>query len=187
MTSPQASGDHRGQQPVASPMARWIVMILGVVLLALAGAAGRELWIRYTDTNQQSWARVVTDYIGTMSYEPWMFYAGILCCVLALFLLWFVFKPRFKTHQQLIDTNQSVWMRPIDIARMSTAAAENIPGVQHAQTTVKPRLVHLSIVGDSNDSTLVDRVGRTVGPLIGQVVGSPELKITVSSPEEEQS
>ncbi|AZA14410.1 DUF6286 domain-containing protein [Corynebacterium choanae] len=176
-----------GQQQVGAPAARWLVLCLGIVLLALAGVAGRELWVRYSDTTQPSWARPVTDYIGNLTYQQWMLYAGIACLVVALLLLIAVFKPRPKTHRPLVDANQSVWMRPVDIARMCSAAAEHVPGVEAATTTVKPRSITVALTADANDQTLTDRVGRVLSPLVKQVAGEPELKLSVTHNEEAQS
>lgn len=171
----------RGQQPVASPAARWFTIVVGIVFLALAVIAGRELWVRHGHESARSLVKPVTHYIGTVHYETWMLPVGILCGIIGLLLLWMTFKPRRKTHQALTDENVSIWMRPLDVARMATAQAEKIPGVMRAHTVAKGSKVELSITGDSTDPTLIDRVGRTVRPLVQQVQGQPELRIKIAN------
>lgn len=183
MTTTLPTQRPQGLNPVASPLARWIAMFFGLVFLALSGAAGRELWVRHFAPEYRSWADPFTEYIGHLSYHTWMLYAGIGCLVVGVLLLIPVFKPRSTTHRRLVD-DENVWMRPVDIARMTTANAEKVSGVNSASTVVKHNQVRITVTTDRTDPTLADRVSRTVTPLLAQVAGGLELAVSVTNPAE---
>lgn len=185
MSEPTTSAVRSPQTPVASPGARWIAIVFGLALLAVAFVTGRELYIRHFDDSQRSWILPITNYVGHLSYHMWMLYAGAVAIAVAVVLLVWVFKPRPTTHVALNGGPAVVWMRPVDVARMTTAAAERVAGVDHAETIVKKNAVELTIDGATQDSTLVDRVARTVGPLVGRVAGSPSFSIKLAGDKEQ--
>ncbi|MEZ2121705.1 DUF6286 domain-containing protein [Corynebacterium sp. CCM 9203] len=172
----------RGHRPAASPVARYLAILLGVLLIAAAAVAGRDLYIRYTDIDWQPWISTATDWIGHLTYRSWMLPAGIATLILGLLLLWASLRPRTKTHREL-DSAVAVWMRPVDVARMCTASAQRIPGVMAAHTVAKKRSINVTVIGNPQDSELRDNLQRSLEPLVSLVGGSPSLNVSVQKKE----
>lgn len=178
-----STSSYLGTEPVRDPGAKWVSVILGILLVAFAIIIGREFWVLYGDTTATSWLEPVYSWIGTLTYQSWMFPVGILLCVIALVLLCVTFWPRKSTHRQ-IESATSLWMRPIDIARLCTAQAEKVPGVLHAHSTVTPKHITVSVNGDTTTAEdLTRRVTEHLTPHLAHVAGAPTLTVHVKEPE----
>ncbi|MCK7637502.1 DUF6286 domain-containing protein [Corynebacterium pygosceleis] len=172
----------RGHRPAASPVARYLAILLGLLLLAAAAVAGRDLYIRYTDVEWQPWVSTATEWIGGLSYRNWMLPAGIAALIVGLLLLWASIRPRTKTHRELTSP-VAVWMRPVDVARMCTASAQQVPGVMAAHTVAKKRSIDVTVIGNPGDERLRDELHRSLQPLANLVAGSPALNVQVQKKE----
>lgn len=168
------------QEPKANPAAKWIGLLFSLFLIAVAVIAGRELFILFSDTDQQSWVEPALSYVGNLEYQSWMFPAGIAAVIVGLILVFIALKPRKKTHHRLI-ANVPVYLRTIDVVRMCTAAAEKVAGVHDASTDVSKRSVTVTIHGTDPDGSLSSRVAQAVQPLVERIDGSPTLKVKMES------
>ena len=172
----------RGHRPAASPAARYLAVLLGLLLLAGAAVAGRDLYIRYTDVDWQPWVSSATTWLGDLSYRNWMLPAGIAALIIGLLLLWAAIRPRTKTHRE-IDSDIAVWMRPVDIARMCTASAQRVPGVMGAHTVARKRSIDVTVIGNTRDQKLREELQQSLQPLANLVAGSPALNVQVQNKE----
>lgn len=119
--------EHFGQQPKASPAARTWAVILGLLLLAAGVVGVRETWLVGSGSDAQSWVQPVLNLIATKELQTWMIWAGIASIVVGLIFLFAAVKTRRTTHMQLASDTASMWMRPVDIARLSSATARRVP------------------------------------------------------------
>lgn len=183
--APAASGAHLGQEPKASPTARWLVIILGLLLIAGAVVLGRDLWIRDHRREELALPQVL-DTLSAATYEPWMLPAGIACVVVGVILLVLALRPRKSTHHR-VSSEVSLWLRPVDIARKSTATASRVTGVStaHSQATKKAVTVH--VTGDAEDEHLGARVEQAVAAIARELDPVPEVKVRVRPRGEVQS
>ncbi|MBI8999505.1 DUF6286 domain-containing protein [Corynebacterium sp. CCM 9185] len=172
----------RGHRPAASPVARYLAILLGLLLLAAAGVAGRDLYIRYADVEWQPWVSTATNWISALSYRNWMLPAGIAALIIGLLLLWASVRPRTKTHRE-INSEVAVWMRPVDIARMCTASAQRVPGVMGAHTVARKRSIDVTVIGNPQDQKLRDELQQSLRPLADLVAGAPALNVQVQKKE----
>ena len=118
--------------PRATPLARYVAILIGLALLVLAVICGREIWLRNSRSiHWDSWVEPIVMTIGDATYEPWMLPAGFLAIGLGALLVWSAFRPRHRTHRR-IRAAAPVWMRPVDISRTLCAAARTVPGVATA-------------------------------------------------------
>ena len=178
-----STSDYLGSEPVRDPGAKWVSVILGILLIALAIIIGREFWVVYGNNSAQSWLEPVYSWIAGLTYQDWMFPVGILLCVIALVLLAVTFWPRKSTYRQ-IESTTSLWMRPIDIARLCTAQAERVPGVLRAHSTVTPKHITVSVNGDTSTAEdLTNRVTQQLTPHLANVAGAPTRTVHVKEPE----
>lgn len=167
-----------GAEPVAAPAVRGWSIILSLLLLALAGAAGRELWVWYKHPAGQS---LWTDKVQTTPL-PSMTIAGIIAGVVTLFGLLLViaaFKPRAKHHRNIPVEGASVWMRPVDIARFSTANAKKLPGVRNASTLANRKRAIVTAIVDAGDPSLDENAEKRMEEILKGLVG-PEYQVKVN-------
>lgn len=177
----RTKGDGRAPEPRAYPAAGWVANIIGLLLLVLAGLAIWDLWAHYSKGGAKPILTPAAEQASQWTMQSWMIPAGVVSIILGLILLVLALRPRTRTHRAL-NSDVSAWMRPVDIARMTTANAERVPGVMKAHTVVTESKVNLSVVGDVADDTLIQRVSNEVAPQLRQVASSPELKIKVQNP-----
>lgn len=141
------SGDRRA--PRANPWARYSAVVTGLVLLAVAAVCARELWLRNSSSIRwESWVDPVMLVVAGATFQPWMLPAGAGAVLLGGFLVWVAFRPRTRTHRELTvsgSSGASVWVRPVDIARLLSAAALRVPGVVDAAGHVTGRGATVSV------------------------------------------
>lgn len=160
----------RAREPRGNPAARYLGVIIGLLLLALGLVAGRELWLRNSDVGWRSWLDPVFGFFRGLEFQPWMGWVGIGLVVLGLLLLIIALKPRPRTHRAL-KSPVSIWARPVDIARYATANARRTPGVRSASTSVKRRTATLEVTAVAPDSEVRPALEETVGTRLKEAFG----------------
>ncbi|SMG23194.1 hypothetical protein SAMN06295981_1269 [Corynebacterium pollutisoli] len=156
-----------GRSPRATPLARYVAIIIGLALLATAIVCGREIWLRNsTSIHWDSWVEPIIMTIGDATYQPWMLPAGAVAGVLGTLLVWVALRPRTYTHRA-VRSEASLWMRPVDISRLLSATARRVPGVTTAATRLSGSTAHVSVTGHRDDlAPLVDAaLAHTVSAL----------------------
>jgi len=143
--------------PRATPLARYVAILIGLALLVVAVLCGREIWLRNSRSiDWEPWADPIFRTIGNATYQPWMLPAGVIAAVLGVLLVWSAFRPRTRTHRR-VQSTAPVWMRPVDVSRMLCAAARTVPGVASAASHVSGDTAHVSVTGHREDlAPLVD-------------------------------
>ncbi len=150
--------------PRATPLARYVAIVIGLALLVLAVLCGREIWLRNSRSiDWTPWAAPIFHTIGNATYQTWMLPAGVVAALLGVFLVWSAFRPRTRTHRRVRST-APVWMRPVDISRMLCAAARAVPGVASATSHVSGNTAHVSVTGHREG--LAPLVDATLLPLL---------------------
>lgn len=169
----------RGQQPRSTPAVRWLALMLSILLLALAGIAIRELWLRSNGTGM-SWLdpvlQTTADGFNTNRTPPWRLIAGSIATGVGFICLMLACKPRRRTHRQL-DAQISLWLRPIDIARMASAAARQVPEVCLARSTARRHSVRVVIESESTGDDLTERVENAVRDAVAVLAQPPKVKV----------
>lgn len=152
----------RGQRPVSSPQVRWLAILLSIVLIAIGVVAIRELIIRwFHPADWKSWLLPVPDAVATL--HP-IAYGAIGACV-AIIGIWFVLAsvwPRRARHRELPGTSASVWVRPVDIARFTTANAKHVSGVVSARSQATKKKVKVNVFCDTADTAAQEALRAAV-------------------------
>ena len=171
--------EHFGQQPKASPAARTWAVILGLLLI-VAGVVGvRETWLVGSGSDAQSWVQPVLNLIATEQLQTWMIWAGVASIIVGLIFLFATLKTRRTTHLQLASDTASMWMRPVDIARLSSATARRVPGVASAQTSADSKKAKVTVNGDTDDAELQGRVETAVTRCLAHLKNPPQVTVAV--------
>lgn len=169
----------RVREPKAQPVARYVAMVIGLALLAVTVVCARELWLRNSpDVDWDSWVDPVVLTIGSATFEPWMLPVGILAVVLGALLMWIGVRPRTRTHRRL-DSPVPLWMRPTDIARMTSAQTRRVAGVLTAHSQVSGKTLTVTVSGGAEDTGLAARVEEKVASLLEELGLPLSLRVRV--------
>ena len=176
------SGTAPAPAPVASPTARGWTLILGLVLLVACGLVVRDILLVTEVIEGKQWLPPACDWLATVTYESWMLWAGIACALLALILLVSTVRPRTRTHIA-VGEEENVFGRPVDFARMSTAAARQTPGVVDAQSVVTRKkikvTVQAAVAPDAVDG-IRDQVTDRINEMATHLTPTPDVTVTVT-------
>ncbi|MCF4005886.1 DUF6286 domain-containing protein [Corynebacterium uropygiale] len=172
-----------GQEPRANPFARWVTILIGLLFIALAVIAGREIWaISDKGANAPQWLKPVFELFGGPGLPGWALAAGIIAIIVGIIFIIVALKPRRRTHRR-VTSEVSLWTRPVDVSRMASQAARKVPGVSTAHSTVKGSTLAVSIAGDTTDSSLAQRVEETLSPLVANLENPKQVKVRVQKEE----
>lgn len=175
----------QGQEPRANPFARWVTILIGLLFIALAVIAGREIWvISSPNAKEPEWLKPVFDLFGA-GLPSWILPAAIIAIIVGLVLIIVALKPRRRTHRR-ITSAVSLWTRPVDVSRMASQAARKVPGVGTAHSAVKGSTLSVSVVGDAADPSLPQRVEQAILPLIENLDSPKQVKVRVQKEEVQQ-
>lgn len=146
--------------PRANPVARYLAGVIGFALFAIAAVSFRELWLRNSSsTTWDSWVEPVMTTIGEATYQPWMLPSGIFISVVGVILVWLSLRPRTRTHHQ-VQSTASMWMRPVDIARLLTFTARSVPGVSSAHSRVNSTTATITYMCRDDQAVLHEDVKK---------------------------
>lgn len=169
----------RGQTPARPPRVRGISVVLGLLLLALAGLASREAVVHLR--SPAGWdpilARLPEQLTGLDA--RWVGALGALAVLVGLFLLAAVLSPRGSRYRRLDHTQASVWVRPVDVARFSTATAKRVPGVLSASSLAKKKRVNVTATVVGATDQLRNRLTNELQDELARAFG-PDLRVAVS-------
>lgn len=171
--------------PAASPRARWWTILLGLVLLAAGGVAVHDLLVLRGTVGNGQWLEPLYDWIAQVRYADWVLPAAIVCALVALLLLVTALRPRTRTHLAFAG-DSGLFARPVDIARMSTAAAERAGGVLRASTVVTRKKITVTVTSAAGDDVERDAVRAAVTGAVHRLAGlldpEPTVTVKVTSP-----
>ncbi|AQX72330.1 hypothetical protein BA700_02555 [Corynebacterium stationis] len=179
-----------------SPPVRWLAILLGLALIALACLAWRDVWVSYSDSTRSLWTAPVFDLIGTPPLPMWMVWAGVASVVVGLLFFIIAVRPGRMTHVPVIasaegteSSGATMWIRNVDIARLVSGTTRRLPGVSTAQTrttgnTKKGLKVEVTIAGDVDDPMLAQRVSDSVKHSLSQLGTKIEVSVEVEKKQE---
>ena len=183
-------------QPRMSPPVRWLAILLGLALIALACLAWRDVWVSYSDSTRSLWTAPVFDLIGTPPLPMWMVWAGVASVVVGLLFFIIAVRPGRMTHVPVVasaegteSSGATMWIRNVDIARLVSGTTRRLPGVSTAQTrttgnTKKGLKVEVTIAGDVDDPMLAQRVSDSVKHSLSQLGTKVEVSVEVEKKQE---
>lgn len=178
--SPDAVAPVPARAPLARPDAAVVAVIAAVALLAVAVVAGREFLIAQEVIAPAAWLRNSVRWVADLHWQTWMAAAATAGAVVGALLVFLALTPRTRTHLPL-GAGGTVWMRPTDVARMCSARAGAVGGVEAVRTTVDRRraTVHVSPNGEVGADELERCVREAVGPSLDTLASPRELRVRI--------
>jgi hypothetical protein len=183
----------RSRQPRLAPPVKWLAILLGLALIALACVAWRDVWISYTNSPQTLWSAPVFRLIGTPPLPMWMVWAGVASMVVGLIFFIIAVRPGRMTHVPVSPSTEdgatTMWIRNVDIARLVSGTTRRIPGVSTAQTrttgnTKKGLKVEITIAGDVDDPMLAQRVSDSAKHALKELGTKVDVSVEVEKKQE---
>ncbi|GAS95804.1 uncharacterized protein RMCC_2770 [Mycolicibacterium canariasense] len=144
-----------GRVPVATATARYIGVVLALVVLAAGVLAVREAGVTLGWITGTSWIGAAVTAVDGLHSQWWMVPAGAVALAAGAWLVFSALRPRRKTAIA-VDASAAVWMRPRDVARLASHAASAVPGVEvlRADATRRKVTLYVGLTGvESGDAS----------------------------------
>lgn len=188
MTEPNTSvipvGPHPAVAPKASPAARWLSVLAGLIFLGAAVTTGHDAWVRLQEPSDQSewlpelYEQLTLHLIGI----TWVGVAvGIVVMLVGIALIVASFKPRQKTHLR-VQSPVSIWTRPVDIARKSTFLATSQLGANHARTKADRKKLTLTMQTDRQRPEVEQQANDSLAIEFQRLEQLPAITIKTEAP-----
>ncbi|GAB3942638.1 DUF6286 domain-containing protein [Corynebacterium tapiri] len=161
-----------GLKPASSPQVRWWTILLSLLLIAAGLVAARELLVMYRPPQGwTSWLEPIPQALQSMTKEL-IAISGAIALLIGLILLVAALAPRKKRYREVSQATPSVWMRPVDIARFTTARAKQVPGVINATSLAKKNRVTVEATALNPDSATQQRIEERLKSELASAFGS---------------
>jgi hypothetical protein len=158
-----------GRIGLLGPIMALLLAGIGVVLLhdAIAEADSRP---------GRTWLAAMIDGLDRTTAEWWMIPAGIGVSLVGVWLIVTALRPR--SRKMLALTSQTgVFLRTRDVARLASAAADDVDGVLTASTVASRRTVTVTVESDRDGIAAIVR--DTVGERLAALARPPQVKVRV--------
>lgn len=164
-----------GSAPRTAPAARPAVVLIGLVLLALAGLVGYELYAWLTG-EPGILAPVLAGGLALEDFAPLAWVAGALLAT-GILLVLAGLRPTRASH---LGFSGSLWLTPTAVARLCSARAREVAGVADATTTVGRRRVTVAVTVSTGSPEEINRaVRQAVAPVLSELDADRTLAVRV--------
>jgi hypothetical protein len=154
--------------------------LLGPVMALALTAIGFVLLhdaIAEADTRSgRTWLAAIIDGLDRRTAEWWMIPAGVGIALLGVWLVITALRPRSR-KTLAVTSETGVFLRTRDVARIASAAADDIDGVLSASSVATRRAVTVTVESDRDG--VADLVRETVGQRLSALASPPKVKVRV--------
>ncbi len=154
--------------------------LLGPVMALALTAIGFVLLhdaIAEADTQPgRTWLAAMVDGLDRLTAEWWMFPAGVGIALLGIWLINTASRPRSR-KTLAVTSETGVFLRTRDVARLASAAADDVDGVLSASSVASRRTVTVTV--ESDREGVADLVLDTVGQRLSALASPPKVKVRV--------
>jgi len=182
MTSPAetTAGPRPGAEPRGLSAVQWLTVAVGLLLLALAGVVGRDLWFHLqADGPHDSWVGNFFRWLAQVPVGPASVAAGIAVAVLGLVLSIAALNPRPRTHVRY-GSETSIWLRPVDIARMATHTAKEQTGAHHIRSQATRKKLSVRAQDDGRGDALREHLEQSLAEQFAGLARPPRIDVRLT-------
>ncbi|MDR3663149.1 MAG: DUF6286 domain-containing protein [Mycobacterium sp.] len=171
-----------GRTPVAAATARYIAVVLALVLLIVGVVALREAGVVLGWVAGTPWIGTAVTTLDGLRSQWWMVPAGVGALVVGAWLVVLAIRPRRKTVVA-VDAAGSVWMRPRDVARLASYAASTVPGVEVLNSAATRRKVtlYVGLTGAESDIAAKGAIAAAVGSATEILIPTPRIAVRIGT------
>ncbi|WP_030441501.1 DUF6286 domain-containing protein [Actinoplanes subtropicus] len=160
-----------GRIGVVGPVLATLLVAVGVVLLHDAVAEA-------DNTPGRSWLAAFVDDINGLTAQWWMIPAGVAVALIGVWLIVTALRPRSRKTLAVASAT-GVHLRTSDIARLASAAADDVDGVLSAGSVAGRRTVTVTV--ESDTAGIADQVHDAVAQRLAALADPVKVKIRVRS------
>lgn len=148
-----ANRGRRGPKPLSAPTVAAPAVLLAIALLGVSALCVRELIVYANLIDADPWLADSAVWIAQLQWRDWMRWAAPAALLTGFGLVVLAVKPRRLTHVPLRAATD-IWLRPTDVARLSSARALEEADVLAATTTVTKRVAAVTVTAEVDSGQL---------------------------------
>lgn len=168
-----------GAEPRPHPAARVLTVVLGIVLLILAGIAIRDAWFLFKGTDPaEGWIATALEFLATAEVDVLGVVIGVVVALVGLWLMVAALRPRRRTHMR-VAANSSVWMRPLDVARKSTAAVRRDFGSDDISSRANRKRLTVAMAHSDGSEELAEEIQNSLRSELAVLEKPPRISVQV--------
>ncbi|WP_157018373.1 DUF6286 domain-containing protein [Cryptosporangium arvum] len=126
----------------------------------------------------RTWLAALADGLDGFSAQWWLIPAGVAVALIGMWLIVAALRPRSRRSLAVVSET-GVFLRTRDVARLASAAADDVDGVLAAHSVAGRRSVTVTV--DSDVPGIADRVRETVDRRLDALVEPMAVKVRVRS------
>ncbi|WP_257159260.1 alkaline shock response membrane anchor protein AmaP [Corynebacterium cystitidis] len=166
-----------GAEPRPHPIARILTILLAIVLLAIAGVAIRDAWYLFDGAHpSDGWIATALNFLSEATVTTGGVIVGVLVAVLGLWLIISALRPRPHTHLK-VRSHASIWMRPVDIARKSTAVVRHEFGADDISSRADRKKLTVNVAHDNADEEFISSVRKALETELNVLESTPKISV----------
>lgn len=169
-----------GKRPRRAPAARPVLVVLSLVLLALAVAAGYELYATLRDDWVPAFGPAVARGLdGPLSW-PWLPWVAGLVALVGLLMVIAALRRRTRSHIGYGESIPALWLGATSVARLCSQAAGAVSGVTSCTTVVgRKKVVSTVYAGGRSLADIELAVRQEIAPIVGRLEGHRTLVVKI--------
>ncbi len=166
-------------RPAKAPVGVSKVAIVAIVLALLTTALGlvaiRDSLVATGAFSGQGWVTSAVTQVDGLTPSPWLVPAGAVLVLVGLWVVLTALRPRRRTGVAL-RASTGVYLRPRDVSRLSTRAADGVDGVLDASASATTRTVSVRI-NTTGDAETEGKVRDAVADRLKQLDPVPSVRV----------
>ena len=152
--------------------------VLAVVLTAVGAVLLHDGISLLDSTPGRSWLAVVVGGLDGLTAEWWMIPAGVGVALIGVWLIVTALRPRSR-RMLAVTSETGVFLRTRDVARLASAAADDVDGVLSAGSAAGRRKVTVTVESDADG--IAERVQEAVTHRLAALATPIKVKVRVRS------
>lgn len=174
---PSPGGEPRGLAAV-----QWLTVLVGAVLCALAGVIARDLGVRYgAERPGDSWVADALRWFSGLPVNAWTVAAGIAVAALGVVVAVAALRPRPRTHVRFAS-GTSIWLRPVDIARISTYTTIQETGATNVRSQATRTRLQVRAQDNGQGEAMATRLRQALTERFAGLRRPPRIDVHLTPP-----
>lgn len=169
-----------GTQPLAPAGASYLAAASATAMIALGALGVREALVAAGWIGGASWIAGAVSATDGLAPMPWTPFVGIATGLVGIILVGVALKPR-RRRAVRAQAQTAVFVDLTDVARIASAAAEAVPGVVSARSSVSRRTLTVRCeVSGTPEAELQDAVNRAVATELAALERTPSIRVRMA-------
>lgn len=152
--------------------------VLAILLTAVGVVLLQDALSTVDNVPGRSWLAALIEGLNGFTAEWWLLPAGVAAALIGVWLIVTALRPRSR-KTLAVTSATGVFLRTRDIARLASAAADDVDGVLSASSVANRRTVTVTV--ESETAGIAEQVQEAVGQRLAALATPPAVKVRVRS------